>query len=189
MWSVGEDDGYYVARVAIYNAVIITCQILPWAMMYIFSWDIIHSAIAGIYYCHNWARVKQPGKIIFLCRYPRERQKAREEPVFFSICLIMTLFSSYHSQRFTMQSQGWNLFTATRLHQIASSSPQTKTALRAKMAESHWRVQRLPALLEFRLNFLSLSTPGWPPAHAFLSFFPFLPFIKIICRLHFTVET
>jgi hypothetical protein len=42
-----------VACASIYNMVIITCLVLPLAVMYIFSQGIIHPATAAIYYCHD----------------------------------------------------------------------------------------------------------------------------------------
>lgn len=168
-----EADWYHIERDAIYNSGVITCQVPPLAMMYIFSWDIIHSAMASIYYCHDCAQTAWENDLSL-----KELDPETEKETCFSSAQSISLSLQC---RFRAEIYSW---PTNRLVLGA-----TKTALRVKMAASQWRAERLPALLEFRLDFLSLSTPGQPPAHAFPSFFPFLPFIKIICSLNFTLET
>lgn len=103
MWD--EVDRYCVASVAIYNTGIIICQALPFVMN-IFSWDIIHSAIAGIYYCHK----RTWGNDFSLWISETERG-----PVFYRPYRDTIFLSFTHRPGFTMQSKGWNWFTATRL--------------------------------------------------------------------------
>lgn len=57
------------------------------------------------------------------------------------------------------------------------------------MAAPHRRVQRLPALLEFRLDFLSLAAPGQLPTRGFLPLFPSFSPAKITCWLNVAVRT
>lgn len=145
---------------AIYNTGIITCQVLPLAMMYNFSWGIIHSAISDIYYCHDWARVKQPGKMISLCRYQRQRVRARAGPGVFYRPDPDTIFlvSFTNQSRFTMQSQGRNVFAATGLHLAAPSSPRKRQLWKQKR-------QRLTEESDDCLHCWNSSLTSWVCPH------------------------
>lgn len=127
MWFLDEGDGYFEACVAIYISGVITCQLLPIAVMYIFSWGIIHPVTAGIYYCHDWARVKQPGKIIF----PPWTQ-AWEKSL-----ILMPLFALYHShvtRGFCNSERGLKCIHSHSISPNCLLAATTKTALRAEMA-------------------------------------------------------
>ena len=98
-----EGNGYDMAHVAICDTGIIICQ------MYNFSQDIIHPATAGIYYCHDWAQVKLPGKMIFLSglyQRQKERRQAGGKTLFFKNRLnsdTVFLASVQHHPGFAVQ--------------------------------------------------------------------------------------
>lgn len=180
MWFSDEDDGYYVARVAIYNTGIIICQVLPLAMMYIFSRDIIHSATADIYYCHDCARVKQHWKndlSLWISETVREP--------FFSLSFLsllnhdtVFLVSLTNQSGFTTQSQAWNLFTATGLHLTASSLAQQRQHWEHKW--QHLTGEPNDCLHCWNSGLTSWVCPHWPTANTHFSLiFPFPSFYQV----------
>lgn len=202
-----KGDRCYVACIAFYNTSIITCHFAPWRWCIFLggAWFIPPSpAFIIVSGRLEWSR------LMSLCR-----QATRA-----TACLIRTLFFSYHSQIISRAT------TATCNHrglcQDASSPPPSSLtpvsqalffsscsfsssyqqhkdgSERKKMAASHRRAKQLPALLEFLLNFLSMTTPGWQPTHP-QTFFQFSPFLAVwrsyvqccyhhILHIHFTTD-
>lgn len=157
------------------------------AMMYIFRRDMIHSAVASIYNCHwpTWVRqtdvsLQADGEsdsllnrdavflISFTNHFPSNGSYLQSlEPV--PRCLLLPP-APPPSQPST--SHSFSSPPAPFLPPICS----TKTALKGKkMAPSQRRAKQQPALLEFLLNFLSVTTPGWQPTHPQI-FSPILSF-------------
>lgn len=203
-----KGDRCYVACIAFYNTSIITCHFPPWRWCIFLggAWFIPPSpAFIIVSGRLEWSR------LMSLCR-----QATRA-----TACLIRTLFFSYHSQIISRAT------TATCNHwglcQDAFSSPlpllphsclpaplflllllffllsaAQRQLWKEKMAASHRRAKQLPALLEFLLNFLSMTTPGWQPTHP-QTFFQCFPFLAVwrsyvqccyrnILHTHFTTD-
>lgn len=77
-------------------------------------------------------------------------------------------------------SRGWHLFTVGTLFR----RPAAPAALRELWRQKGQRLSEEAALLEFHPDFLSLTTPGWPPALSFSCFSPLsFPLSKYIISL------
>lgn len=166
------------------------------AMMYIFRWGMIHSAVASIYNCHWPTWVRQTDVSL---QADRERDSLLNRDTVF----LISFTNHFPSNGSSLQSL-WPLPRCLLLpltpppsqpstsHSFSSPAPflppicSTKTALKGKMAPSQRRANQQAALLEFLLNFLSMTTPGWQPTHPqiFSSiFFSFPRRMKIICTV------
>lgn len=156
-------------------------------MMYIFRWGMIHSAVASIYNCHWPTWVRQTDVSL---QADRERDSLLNRDTVF----LISFTNHFPSNGSSLQSL-WPLPRCLLLpltpppsqpstsHSFSSPAPflppicSTKTALKGKMAPSQRRANQQAALLEFLLNFLSMTTPGWQPTHPqiFSSIFFFFP--------------
>lgn len=155
------------------------------AMMYIFRWGMIHSAIASIYNCHwpTWVRQADVAQeadgesdslfnrdavflISFTNHFPSNGsylQSLRPLPR----CLLLPLTPPPHTHLPA------TLFLLLLLFFLLSAAQ--RQLWKRKMAPSQRRAKQQPALLEFLLNFLSMTTPGWQPTHPQI----FCPFFSL----------
>lgn len=179
LWTKG--DRCIAASTAFYNPSVRTCHIPHWRWCVFIggAWIILPSAAFIIVI----GRLES-GRLMFL-----RRQRA-------TACLIRTLFFSYHSQIISRATaatcnrcgpcQDASPFPSAPPpwrpspgHSVSSPAPfrapicSTRTALKGKMAPSQRRAKQQPALLEFLLNFPSMTTPGWRPTKPSSSPFSF----------------
>lgn len=179
------------------------------AMMYIFRWGMIHSAVASIYNC-LWPTWVEQTDVSLQAGHESDSLLNQDTVFLISFTNHFTSNDSYLQSLRPLPRCPPSPLTPppSLLSPRPSFSPpapflppisSTKTALKGKkMAASHRRAKQLPALLEFLLNFLSMTTPGWQPTHP-QTFFQFSPFLAVwrsyvqccyhhILHIHFTTD-
>lgn len=158
------------------------------AMMYIFRWGMIHSAVASIYNC-LWPTWVEQTDVSLQAGHESDSLLNQDTVFLISFTNHFTSNDSYlqslrplprclllpHPSRHLPHSGlPAPLFPFLLLFFLLSAAQ--RQLWKEKMAASHRRAKQLPALLEFLLNFLSMTTPGWQPTHpqTFFQCFPFL---------------
>lgn len=181
-----------------------------WAMMYNFREGMIHPAITSIYNCHRPTWVRQTD-------VSSQADRGSDSLLHQDTAFLISFTNHFPSNGSSLQSL-WSLprtppppaphpTSLASSHSVSSPAPflapicGTIAALKGKKKWHHHNEE--PALLEFLLNFLSMTTPGWQPTHPQIFspvfFFSFLPSVwrsevrlwsfyvhisPLACRLH-----
>lgn len=163
------------------------------AMMYIFRWGMIHSAVASIYNC-LWPTWVEQTDVSLQAGHESDSLLNQDTVFLISFTNHFTSNDSYlqslrplprclpppprtpPSPHLPHSCLPGPLFLLLLLFFLLSAAQ--RRLWKEKMAASHRRAKQLPALLEFLLNFLSMTTPGWQPTHP-QTFFQFSPFLAV----------